>query len=70
MRAKNVITLTAHGSEFSVKVVGLDGRVAASMSTKTGKALTIRTGAMAPGIYFIKALVDGKSFTAPFLIQD
>jgi glucosylceramidase len=70
IRAKNIITLVAQGNEFSIKVVGLDGRVAASMSTKAGKALTIRTGAMAPGIYFIKAMVDGKSFTAPLPIQE
>jgi glucosylceramidase len=63
-QTSNFITLIAQGNEFSAKIVGIDGRLAASISTKTGKALTIPADGMSPGVYFIKALVDGKSFTA------
>ena len=69
-RSRNGITVVPLGSVFSIVMVGLDGRVKASFSSNMGAVMKIRTNEMAPGVYFIKRMIDGKSSTATVHIQD
>ena len=70
IRSRNSITLVPRGLVFSAGIMRLDGRVEAVFSTNSGKSLTIRTDAMAPGVYFIKGMIDGKVFMAPLPVRD
>ena len=70
IRSKNFITFIPHAREFYSRIVGIDGRAAATLSTHAGKAMTISMGAMAPGIYFVKGTVGGKTFTVPLFLRN
>jgi len=69
-KSGNAITIVPKGTTFDLRVVDLDGRIMASRSSRTANALHLRPREMAPGIYFIKGLVDGKNYTAALPIQD
>jgi glucosylceramidase len=69
-KSGNAISIVPRGTAFDLRVVGVDGRVKSSLSSKTADALYLRSGEMAPGIYFIKGMVDGKNCTAALLIQE
>jgi glucosylceramidase len=69
-KSGNAISIVPQGAVFDLRVVGLDGRVKSSLSSKTADALHLRSGEMAPGIYFIKGMVDGKNCTAALPIQE
>jgi hypothetical protein len=69
-RTKNALTLVPFGRVLTATIIGVDGRVAASLSSNSGKTQSIRTDAMAPGIYFIKGMVDGKNFTASIPVHE
>lgn len=65
----NTVTIVPQATSFDLRVVGLDGRVKASLSSRTANALHFQPKEMAPGIYFIKGMVDGKSCRATVTIQ-
>ena len=69
-KSGNAISIVPQGTTFDLRVVGVDGRVKSSLSSKTADALRLRSGEMAPGIYFIKGMVDGKNCTATLPIQE
>jgi glucosylceramidase len=69
-KSGNAITIVPKGTTFDLRMACLDGRVKYSLSSKTGYALHFRPMEMAPGIYFIKGMVDGKNCTASLLIRE
>lgn len=61
---RNGISVSPEGNSFELAIVGVDGKVRAVLSSaaSAGKALTTRS--LAPGIYFVSGIVQGKKFSA------
>ncbi len=65
---ENGISINPQGCAYELKVIGIDGSIKATVSSMRSGTDMIKVQDMAPGIYFMNGLVDGKRYVSSVLV--
>jgi len=69
IKTGEAVVIMPKGRFFTIQLVSPAGQVRTSFSSTSGSPLMMQSGSMAPGIYVLKALIDGKSYQTHLLFQ-
>jgi glucosylceramidase len=58
----NTLVLTPGGKTFDIQMLGVNGSVKASFSSKKGGMCEVKTNELSPGIYVLKGLINGSRY--------
>jgi hypothetical protein len=64
----NRIVFSANGTPFEAQILGIDGRLRASLASENGMACSIAQNRLSPGIYVLKAKVQNHCRTSTFIL--
>jgi hypothetical protein len=65
---ENGISINPQGCAYELKVIGIDGSIKATVSSMRNGTDMIKVQDMAPGIYFLNGVVDGKKYVSSVLV--
>ena len=68
-RSGGGVVVVTNGHAFDVQLVGLDGSVKATASSRSGSGF-VKTNVLASGVYIVKGFVDGRRYCSTLFMKE